>query len=47
MYTDQLQRYDAVENGLCFGRLDITDGEPPLHRAASACFDDDGDTSRC
>jgi len=26
MYTEQLQRYDAVENGLCFGRLDITDG---------------------
>jgi DNA helicase IV len=26
MYTDQLVQFDAVENGLCFGRLDFTDG---------------------
>ncbi|HEX8627024.1 MAG TPA: ATP-binding domain-containing protein [Catenuloplanes sp.] len=28
MYGERLTRYDAVENGLCFGRLDIDDDEP-------------------
>ena len=27
LYTDQLARFDAAENGLCFGRLDFRDGE--------------------
>jgi DNA helicase IV len=27
MYTDQLAQLSAVENGLCFGRLDLDDGE--------------------
>ncbi|MCP2258553.1 DNA helicase IV [Streptoalloteichus tenebrarius] len=26
-YADQLSRLDAAENGLCFGRLDLADGE--------------------
>jgi DNA helicase IV len=26
-YTDQLARYDAAEQGLCFGRIDLRDGE--------------------
>jgi DNA helicase IV len=26
MYFDQIAQYNAVENGLCFGRLDFTDG---------------------
>ncbi|MFF2959487.1 HelD family protein [Streptomyces sp. NPDC057963] len=26
-YAGQLARYDAAENGLCFGRLDLRDGE--------------------
>jgi DNA helicase IV len=27
MYAQQLSRFDAAENGLCFGRLDFGDGE--------------------
>jgi DNA helicase IV len=27
MYTDQISQFDAVENGLCFGRLDFDDRE--------------------
>jgi DNA helicase IV len=27
-YADQLAQMNAVENGLCFGRLDFTEGEP-------------------
>ncbi|MBO4205752.1 HelD family protein [Micromonospora echinofusca] len=26
MYAEQVDQYSAVENGLCFGRLDLTDG---------------------
>jgi DNA helicase IV len=26
-YTDRLARYDAAEHGLCFGRIDLRDGE--------------------
>lgn len=26
-YAGQVARYDAAENGLCFGRLDLRDGE--------------------
>src|SRR5947209_8008285 len=26
MYSDQIAQYNAVENGLCFGRLDYSDG---------------------
>ncbi|MGK5443520.1 HelD family protein [Micromonospora sp. URMC 105] len=28
MYADQVEQFSAVENGLCFGRLDDTDGTP-------------------
>jgi DNA helicase IV len=28
MYADQIAQYNAVENGLCFGRLDYADGKP-------------------
>lgn len=31
MYANQIQVYDAVENGLCFGRLDFTDGSGPRY----------------
>jgi DNA helicase IV len=27
LYTDRIAQFDAVENGLCFGRLDLDDGE--------------------
>ncbi|QDQ99279.1 HelD family protein [Tomitella fengzijianii] len=27
LYTDDIVRYDAAEHGLCFGRLDMDDGE--------------------
>ncbi|WP_432421380.1 HelD family protein [Nocardia carnea] len=27
LYTEDLAKYDAAEHGLCFGRIDITDGE--------------------
>ncbi|WP_182360395.1 HelD family protein [Tomitella gaofuii] len=27
LYTDDIVRYDAAEHGLCFGRLDMADGE--------------------
>ncbi|WP_137726103.1 HelD family protein [Prescottella subtropica] len=28
MYSEDLARYDAAENGLCFGRIDVTDDDP-------------------
>jgi DNA helicase IV len=28
MYLDQIAQYNAVENGLCFGRLDFAEGRP-------------------
>lgn len=28
MYTEHVERFGAVENGLCFGRLDVEDGLP-------------------
>ncbi|WP_255450323.1 ATP-binding domain-containing protein [Skermania sp. ID1734] len=27
LYSDDLAKYDAAENGLCFGRIDLVDGE--------------------
>ncbi|MFI5716784.1 ATP-binding domain-containing protein [Nocardia sp. NPDC051750] len=27
LYTEDLAKYDAAEHGLCFGRIDITDGD--------------------
>ena len=43
MYSEDLAKYDAAENGLCFGRIDLDDApaatrprtrRAPLHRAA-------------
>ncbi|ASW57569.1 helicase [Plantactinospora sp. KBS50] len=42
MYTDQVERLNAVENGLCFGRLDPVDG-PPRYIGRIGLFDTDGD----
>ncbi len=31
LYTDDIAKYDAAENGLCFGRIDLsTDGDDSL-----------------
>ncbi|ONM46909.1 helicase [Nocardia donostiensis] len=33
LYTEDLAKYDAAEHGLCFGRIDLVDGEDgPEHR---------------
>ena len=32
MYTDDIAQYNAVENGLCFGRLDLIDDSPIASR---------------
>ncbi|MFD4181576.1 HelD family protein [Rhodococcus sp. NPDC058514] len=37
MYTEDIAKYDAAENGLCFGRIDLDGQEPDAERA-----DDDG-----
>ncbi|MFD0820777.1 HelD family protein, partial [Micromonospora zhanjiangensis] len=42
MYAEQVDRYGAVENGLCFGRLDFHDGEP-LYIGRLGIFDDSHD----
>ncbi|HKD98195.1 MAG TPA: ATP-binding domain-containing protein [Micromonosporaceae bacterium] len=39
MYGEQIARYDAAENNLCFGRLDFTSG-PPRHIGRIGLFDD-------
>ena len=41
-YTDQVAQFDAVENGLCFGRLDFSDGSP-RYVGRIGIFDSDGD----
>ncbi len=41
MYTEDLARYDAAENGLCFGRIDV-DGEP-RYVGRVGILDEDGD----
>src|SRR5690348_4051768 len=40
-YNEQLSRYNAVENGLCFGRLDFHDGER-RYIGRIGLFDEDG-----
>jgi DNA helicase IV len=42
MYAEQLQQWDAVEHGLCFGRLDFDSGEL-LHIGRIGLFDDSDD----
>ncbi|NJC72375.1 AAA family ATPase [Planosporangium thailandense] len=42
MYTDQLAHLSAVENGLCFGRLDF-DSDERRYIGRIGIFDDDGD----
>jgi DNA helicase IV len=42
MYTGQLARYDAAEDGLCFGRLDFRDGET-RYVGRLGIFDDSAD----
>jgi DNA helicase IV len=41
-YTDRLAQYSAVENGLCFGRLDFTAGEQ-RYIGRIGIFDEDND----
>ncbi|WP_203898552.1 HelD family protein [Virgisporangium aliadipatigenens] len=42
MYTDQVAHYGAVDNGLCFGRLDLDSGEA-RYIGRIGIFDDEGD----
>ncbi len=42
MYTDKLTQLSAVENGLCFGRLDFDDGER-RHIGRIGLFDEDNE----
>jgi DNA helicase IV len=42
MYTDQVAVFGAVENGLCFGRLDFA-SDAPRYIGRIGIFDDDGD----
>ncbi|GAA1664012.1 AAA family ATPase [Fodinicola feengrottensis] len=42
LHTERVARYDAVEQGLCFGRLDLQDGGHQ-HIGRIGLFDDDGD----
>lgn len=42
LYTEQLAQFSAVENGLCFGRLDFHDATP-RYVGRIGIFDDDGD----
>lgn len=41
MYTEDLARYDAAENGLCFGRIDVDDEQRYVGRVG--ILDDDGE----
>ncbi|GAB7042141.1 AAA family ATPase [Catenuloplanes niger JCM 9533] len=43
MYTDQVTVLGAVENGLCFGRLDFEDGAEKRYVGRIGIFDDRGD----
>ncbi|MDG3013631.1 ATP-binding domain-containing protein [Speluncibacter jeojiensis] len=42
MYAEDLAKYDAAENGLCFGRLDMADGET-RHIGRLGLLDEDND----
>jgi len=42
MYTEKVAQFDAVENGLCFGRLDFSDGKP-TYIGRIGIFDESGE----
>ncbi|MFI6760083.1 HelD family protein [Micromonospora sp. NPDC050417] len=42
MYAEQVDSYGAVENGLCFGRLDVEEGAP-RYIGRIGIFDDEGE----
>lgn len=42
MYAEQVEQYGAVEDGLCFGRLDVDEG-PPRYIGRIGIFDEDGE----
>src|SRR5690554_5324517 len=42
MYVERVARLNAVENGLCFGRLDL-DGDERRYIGRIGIFDDSGD----
>lgn len=42
LYSDRIAQYGAVENGLCFGRLDFGDGER-RYIGRIGIFDEDND----
>ncbi|RKR91169.1 DNA helicase IV [Micromonospora pisi] len=42
MYAEQVGSYGAVENGLCFGRLDVEEGAP-RYIGRIGIFDDEGE----
>ncbi|MEV4647480.1 ATP-binding domain-containing protein [Saccharopolyspora sp. NPDC049357] len=42
MYTDKLTQLSAVEHGMCFGRLDLDDGET-FHVGRIGLFDEDNE----
>ena len=41
-YADRIAEYDAVEHGLCFGRLDFSDGAGHRHIGRIGLFDESG-----
>jgi DNA helicase IV len=42
LYNDDIAKYDAAENGLCFGRIDVTD-EAPRYIGRVGILDEDND----
>src|SRR5918998_2841126 len=42
LYSEDLAKYDAAENGLCFGRIDVTD-EAPRYVGRIGILDEDND----
>ena len=47
MYAERMAQFDAVENGLCFGRLDFRDGERRYIGRIGIFDDERASTSRC
>lgn len=43
MYTEDLARYDAAENGLCFGRIDVTGDDVPRYIGRIGILDEAND----
>ncbi|RVW05755.1 HelD family protein [Rhodococcus xishaensis] len=43
MYTEDLARYDAAENGLCFGRIDVEGGSEPHYIGRIGILDEAND----